>query len=44
MSVVHDFAGWPTGPLHLAIGVFDGVHVGHQALVRAVAERARADG
>ena len=44
MSVVHDFAGWPTGPLHLAIGVFDGVHVGHQALVRAVAERARTEG
>ena len=44
MSVVHDFAGWPTGPLHLAIGVFDGVHVGHQALVRAVAARARTEG
>jgi riboflavin kinase/FMN adenylyltransferase len=44
VSVVHDFTGWPGGPLHLAIGVFDGVHVGHQALVRAVAERARAEG
>ena len=44
MSVVHDFTGWPSGPLHLAIGVFDGVHVGHQALVRAVAERARGEG
>jgi riboflavin kinase/FMN adenylyltransferase len=43
VTVVHDFAGWPTGPLHLAIGVFDGVHVGHQALVRSVAERARAE-
>jgi riboflavin kinase/FMN adenylyltransferase len=43
VSVVHDFAGWPSGPLHLAIGVFDGVHIGHQALVRAVAERARAE-
>jgi riboflavin kinase/FMN adenylyltransferase len=29
--------------LHLAIGVFDGVHVGHQALVSSVAERARAE-
>ena len=40
---LHDFAGWPRGPLHLAIGVFDGVHVGHQALVRSVAERARGE-
>ena len=44
MTVLHDFTGWPNGPLHLAIGVFDGVHVGHQALMRAVAERARAAG
>lgn len=44
MTVVHDFAGWPPGPLHLAIGVFDGVHLGHHALVRAVAERASAAG
>jgi riboflavin kinase/FMN adenylyltransferase len=42
VTVVHDFAGWPRGPLYLAVGVFDGVHVGHQALIRAVAERARA--
>ena len=41
MTIVHDFVGWPSGALHLAIGVFDGVHVGHQALVRGVAERAR---
>ncbi len=40
--VLHDFAGWPAGPLHLAIGVFDGVHRGHQALVRHLAEGARA--
>ena len=43
MTVVHDFADWPRGPLHLAIGVFDGVHVGHQALVAAVAKRAQSD-
>ena len=43
MTVLRDFDGWPRGPLHLAIGVFDGVHIGHQALVRHVAERARAD-
>src|SRR5206468_711137 len=44
VSVAHDFAGWPRGPLHLAIGVFDGVHVGHQALMRGVAERAKSEG
>jgi riboflavin kinase/FMN adenylyltransferase len=43
VTVLHDFTGWPSGPLHLAIGVFDGVHIGHQALVRAVAQRARAE-
>ncbi len=44
MTVVHDFAGWPRGPLHLAIGVFDGVHVGHRTLIGAIADRARSDG
>lgn len=33
MSVLRDFAGWPSGPLHVALGVFDGVHVGHRALI-----------
>lgn len=43
-TVLHDFRGWPGGPLHLAIGVFDGVHVGHRALIQRIAEQARADG
>lgn len=43
-TTIHDFAAWPRGPLHLAIGVFDGVHVGHQALIASIADRARADG
>lgn len=41
MSVIRGFRGWPGGPLHLAIGVFDGVHVGHQALVRHLVDGAR---
>lgn len=41
---LRDFEAWPSGPLHLAIGVFDGVHLGHQALVRRLCEGARAAG
>ncbi|MGH2500504.1 MAG: bifunctional riboflavin kinase/FAD synthetase, partial [Candidatus Limnocylindria bacterium] len=41
---LRDFSGWPPGPLYLAIGVFDGVHLGHQALVRRLCEGARAAG
>ncbi len=41
MEALRDFAGWPAGPLHLAIGVFDGVHLGHRALVAELARGAR---
>ena len=41
MEALRDFAGWPRGPLHLAIGVFDGVHLGHRALVAELARGAR---
>lgn len=41
MGVLTDFTGWPRGPLSIAIGVFDGVHVGHQALIRQSADRAK---
>lgn len=37
MDVLHsigELSGVP-GPVHLAIGVFDGVHIGHQAVIRA---------
>ena len=32
------------GPAHLAIGVFDGVHLGHQAVIRPAVEAARTSG
>ena len=32
------------GPLHLALGVFDGVHVGHQAVIERAVNAARQDG
>lgn len=41
MSPLNDFTGWPPGPLAIAIGVFDGVHIGHQALIRQTAEGAK---
>lgn len=44
MSVLRDFKGWPAGPLHLAIGVFDGVHIGHQALIAHLVRGAGAAG
>ena len=44
MSVARDFTGWPIGPIHLAIGVFDGVHLGHRALIAQLARGASAEG
>ncbi|HYK99514.1 MAG TPA: riboflavin biosynthesis protein RibF [Candidatus Acidoferrales bacterium] len=44
MTVVHDFGAWPKGPLSLAIGVFDGVHLGHQTVVRETAAQAHRAG
>lgn len=41
MGVLRDFTGWPRGPLCVAIGVFDGVHIGHQALIRQTAASAK---
>ena len=32
------------GPLHLALGVFDGVHVGHQAVIERAVNAARESG
>jgi riboflavin kinase/FMN adenylyltransferase len=44
VTLLNDFTGWPGGPLSIAIGVFDGVHFGHQALIRQTAERAKQQG
>ena len=41
MTILYDFVGWPHGPLSIAIGVFDGVHIGHQALIRQTAAGAK---
>lgn len=37
-------AALPARPLHLAIGMFDGVHLGHRAVVEAAVHSARAAG
>ena len=34
----------PSSPLHLAIGMFDGVHLGHQSVIEAARHSARAGG
>ena len=34
----------PARPLHLAIGMFDGVHLGHRAVVETAVKSARQDG
>ena len=36
-------AALPPRPLHLAVGMFDGVHLGHRAVVDAAVQSARAD-
>jgi riboflavin kinase/FMN adenylyltransferase len=41
VEALRDFSGWPKRPTHLAIGVFDGVHLGHRALIAHLARGAR---
>ncbi|MFD2256259.1 bifunctional riboflavin kinase/FAD synthetase [Luteolibacter algae] len=43
LDKVEDLAA-QNGPLHLALGVFDGVHVGHQAVISRAVEAARVQG
>ena len=42
MTFLRGFEGWPSGELHLAIGVFDGVHVGHRVVLERLLRGARA--
>lgn len=44
MEPLRDFTEWPRSPLHLAVGVFDGVHLGHRALIARLRDGARAEG
>jgi riboflavin kinase/FMN adenylyltransferase len=37
-------AALPLRPLHLAIGMFDGVHLGHRAVIETAVQSARRDG
>ena len=41
MDALRDFTAWPKGLVHLAIGVFDGVHLGHRALIAHLSRGAR---
>ena len=46
MQILHDITALKSldGAIHLALGVFDGVHVGHQAVINQAVEAARRDG
>jgi riboflavin kinase/FMN adenylyltransferase len=39
-----DHVALPARPLHLAIGMFDGVHLGHRAVIEAAVQSARRSG
>jgi len=39
-----DQVALPAGPLHLAIGMFDGLHLGHQSVLQAALHSARRSG
>jgi riboflavin kinase/FMN adenylyltransferase len=42
LRAIDDLRGL-AGPVYLAIGVFDGVHLGHQAVIRSAVDSARAE-
>jgi riboflavin kinase/FMN adenylyltransferase len=43
-SSLEQAATLPRWPLHLAIGMFDGVHLGHRAVIEAAVQSARSSG
>ncbi len=43
-SIEEAAAALPAGPLHLAIGMFDGVHLGHHAVIESAVHSARRSG
>lgn len=43
-SIPEAAAALPTRPLHLAIGMFDGVHLGHHAVIESAVHSARRSG
>lgn len=44
VSHLSEVTGLPAKPLHLAIGMFDGVHLGHRAVIDAAIQSARRSG
>jgi riboflavin kinase/FMN adenylyltransferase len=44
VSALAEITGLPSKPLHLAIGMFDGVHLGHRSVVDAAIQSARRSG
>ena len=46
MNLLHQVAelGRLVGPLHLAIGVFDGLHLGHAKVIEAATASAKEQG
>lgn len=44
LSSLEEAAALPSRPLHLAIGMFDGLHLGHRAVIAAAVDSARAAG
>ena len=42
LTSLHEASSLPPRPLHLAIGIFDGVHLGHRAVVESAIRAARA--
>lgn len=44
VNELSEVSGLPPKPLHLAIGMFDGVHLGHRAVIDAAIQSARRSG